>query len=106
MVLPASAGDGTVVDGVDRTVMVAGQTTGTLAVMEPLGRGTLDVVYRTDFCALATMDTDIRIDHKLLVGNHPLVEITANDIGIESWGGTLFQGNDTFPTVLDSGDDF
>ena len=101
--MSAFAGDGAVVDGVDRTIVVTGQAAGALAVMLPLGRGSLDIVDRTDLRTLATLDTDIGVDHELLVRNHPFVEIAANDIGVESGGGTLFQRNDALPTILDDG---
>ena len=91
MILSTFAGDATIVDGVDRTMMVTGKTTSALAVMEPYGGRTLDIIDRTDLRTLATLDTDIGIDHKLLVSNHPLVEIATDDIGIESWGGTLLK---------------
>ena len=90
MVLPAFAGDTTVIDGMDGTIVVTGEAAGTLAVMEPLGRGSLDIIDRADLRTLATLDADIGIDHELLVRNHPFVEITANDIGIEARGGSLF----------------
>ena len=91
VILSAFAGNGTIVDGMDGTIVVTGKTAGTLTVVEPLGRGALDIINRTDLRALATLDTDIGIDHKLLVSNHPLVEIATDDIGIESWGGTLLK---------------
>ena len=91
MILSAFASDGTIVDGMDGTIVVTGKTTGTLTVVEPLGRGALDIIDRTDLRTLATLDTDIGIDHKLLVSNHPLVEIATDDIGIESWGGALLK---------------
>ena len=106
MILATFAGDTTIVDGVDRTVVVTGKTTSALAVMEPYGGRTLDIIDRTDLRTLATLDTDIGIDHKLLVSNHPLVEIAADDIGIESWGGSLLQRHHTLPTVLNGSDDF
>ena len=91
VILSAFAGNGTIVDGVDGTMVVTGKTAGTLTVVEPLGRGALDIIDRTDLRTLATLDTDIGIDHKLLVSNHPLVEIATDDIGIESWGGALLK---------------
>ena len=97
MVLPAFAGDAAVVDGVDGTVVVTGETTGALAVMEPLGRGALDIVDRADLRTLATLDADIGIDHEFLVRNHLFVEVTAYDIGIKPGGGTLFQRHNTLP---------
>ena len=104
-VLSTAAGDGTVVDGVDGTMVVTGKATGTFAVVEPVGGSASDIVHRTDFCAFATFDADIGVDHKLFVRNHPLVEIAAYDIGVEAWGGALLQGYDTPPAILDDGDD-
>ena len=106
MVLSTLAGDGAVVDGVYRTMVVTGQATGTPAVMEPLGRSALDVVDGTDLRTLAALDAEIGIYRELPVRNHPLVEIAADDIGIEPWGGALLQRHDTLASVLDGGDDF
>ena len=106
MVLPALSGDTAVVDGMDGTIVVTGEAAGTLAVMEPYGGRTLDIIDRTDLRTLATLDADIGIDHELLVSNHPLVEIAADDIGIESWGGSLLQRHHTLPTVLNGCKDF
>lgn len=104
-VLSTAAGDGTVVDGVDGTMVVTGKATGTFAVVEPVGGSAGDIVYRTDFCAFATFDADIGVDHKLFVRNHPLVEIAAYDIGVEARGGALLQGYDTLSAILDGSDD-
>lgn len=90
-VLSTAAGNGTVVDGVDGAVVVTGEATGALAVVEPFGRGASDIVDRTDLRTLATLDADIGIDHELPVRYHPLVEIAAYDIGVEAWGGALLQ---------------
>ena len=106
MVLSAFAGDGAVVDGVDRAVMVTGETTGTTAVMEPLGRSALNIIDRTDLRTLATLNAEIGIDHELLIRNHPFVEITSDDIGIESWRGTFLQRYDTLPAIFNGSDDF
>ncbi len=104
MVLPAFTGDTAVVDGVYGTMVVTGETAGTLAVMEPLGRRTLDIVDRTDLHTLATLDADIGINHELLVSNHPFVEIATDDIGIKSRGCTLLQRHNTLPAVSDGSD--
>ena len=77
IVLSTAAGDGAVVDGMNRTVVVTGETTGAFAVVEPFGRSASDIVNRTDFRTLATFDTHIIIDHELPVSYHPLVEIAA-----------------------------
>ena len=77
IVLSTAAGDGAVVDGMNRTVVVTGETTGAFAVVEPFGRSASDIVNRTDFRTLATFDTHIIINHELPVSYHPLVEIAA-----------------------------
>ena len=104
-VLSTAAGDGTVVDGVDGTVVVTGEATGALAVVEPFWRGASNIVDRTDLRTLATLDADISIDHELPVCYHPLVEIAAYDIGVEARGGALLQGYDTLSAILDGSDD-
>ena len=104
MILPAFAGDTAVVDGVYRTIVVTGKTAGTLAVMKPSGRRTLDIVDRTDLRTLATLDAGVGINHELLVSNHPFVEIATDHIGIKSWRCTLFQRHDALPAVLDGCD--
>ena len=75
MVLSTATGDVAVVDGVDGTVVVTGEATGALAVMEPLGWGASDIVDRTDLRTFATLDADISIDHELLVRYHPLEKV-------------------------------
>ena len=105
IVLSTATGDVAVVDGVDWTVVVTGEATGALAVVEPLGWGASDIIDRTDLRTFATLDADISIDHELLIRYHPLVEIAANDIGVEAWGGALLKRHDPLPAVLDGGDD-
>ena len=60
--------------------MVAGQTTGASVVVLPHGRCSDDIVDRTHLLALAALDTDISIDSEFLVGDHPFVEIAADDV--------------------------
>ena len=71
------------------TIMITGQTTGTLSVMLPYGRCTLYIIYRAHLGTLATLDTDILIHREFLVRNHPLVEVSANNVGVESGSGPL-----------------
>ena len=79
-VLQSTTGDPAVVDGVDRTMVITGQTTGAAPVVQPLGWRADDVVDRTYRHAFAATDTDVRIDCKLTVCDHPLVEIAADDV--------------------------
>ena len=70
-----------VVDGMDRTVMIATETTGATAVMLPL-RYFLehDITDRTLLGATSTVDADVTIDGKLLVRNHETVEVGTDDV--------------------------
>ena len=60
--------------------MIAGQTTGTPSVVNPRGRCSFDIIDGTYLGALAALDTHILIDGKLPVRNHPLVEVTADNV--------------------------
>ena len=105
VILPSGTGDLTVVDGVDRTVMIAGQTTGTPSVVNPHGGHSFDVIHRADLGAFATTDTYVLIHRELTVSDHVFVEIAANHIRVESGSGTLFQFLDTTLAISDDGDD-
>ena len=85
--------------------MIAGQTTSTSSVVNPRGRCSFNIIHGTNLRALAALDTHILINGKLLVRDHPLVEIAADDIGIESGRGTLFQFLDAPTPFLDHLDD-
>ena len=104
-ILPSVSRDLTIVDGVDRTVMIACQTTGTPSVVNPHRGHSFDVIHRADLGALATADAYILIHHKLTVSDHVFVEIAANHVGVESGSGTLLQFLDTPFVVSDDGDD-
>ena len=62
------------------TVVITRQTRGTLPSMQPFGRCTFNIVYRAHLQALAASDTDVGIHRELLVCDHPLVEVTADDV--------------------------
>ena len=83
------------------TVVIASQTAGTLPIMQPFGRCTLYIVHRTHLAALPTLDAGVRIDGKLPVRDHLLVEIPANDVGIESGSGTFLKTLDAALTISD-----
>ena len=89
VILSAFAGNGTIVDGVDRTMVVTGKTAGTLTIVEPLGRGALDIIDRTDFGTLAAFDADISIDREFPIGYHPFVKVATYDIGVKPRSGTF-----------------
>ncbi len=85
--------------------MVASQTTSTPSVVKPRGRCSFDIINRTDLLTLAALDTNVIVNGKLLIRNHLLVEIPADDVRIESGGGTFFQFLDTTTPFLDHLDD-
>ena len=87
------------------TMMIAGQTTGTPSVVNPRGRCSFDIIHGTDLGALAALDTHILVDSKLLIRDHPFVEVTADDVGVESGSGSLFQFLDASATFLNHLDD-
>ena len=105
MILSASAGYRAVIDGVSRAVVIAGETTGAVAVMEPLGRRTLNIVDGTDRLAFTTFDADIGVDRKLAVCYHVTVEVASQYIGIESGSSTSFEFDDARATCVDGLDD-
>ena len=82
----------------DRTVVVACQTTGTPSVVNPHRGCAFDVVYRAYLGALATTDTYVLIHRELTVSDHVLVEVAANHVGVESGSGSLLQFLDTAKT--------
>ena len=94
-----------VVDGMHGTKVIAGQTTGTPSVVNPRGRCSFDIIHGADLRTLAALDTHIFIHGEFPVRYHPLVEITADDIGVESGSGTFLQLFDTAPPFLDHLDD-
>ena len=82
IVLSATAGDLAVVDGVDRTMMIAAETTGTAAIIFPCGQSLLqnDVADGTCFLATPAVGADIGIEHEFPVGNHEAVEVGTDDV--------------------------
>jgi hypothetical protein len=105
VILSSGTGDFTIVDGVDGTMVIAGQTTGAAALMEPGRRRACDIVHRTDLGALSTTDAHIIIHHELAVCNHVFVEIATNDIRVESGSGAFLQLLDTTFAVSDDRND-
>ena len=85
--------------------MIAGQATSTPSVVNPRGRCSFDIIHRTDLGTFSALDTHILIDGKLLIRDHPLIEVTTDDVGIESGSGTLFQFLDAPTPFLDHLDD-
>ena len=105
VVLPAASGDLPEVDGVDGTIMVAGQAGGTPSAVQPCRRCSLYVIHGAYLHAFAAPDAGIAVYGELLVGNHLLVEVVADDVRIESGSGSFLQFLDAAPAVLDDADD-
>ena len=82
IILTAAAGDVAEVDGVLRTMVVAGQAAGAATVVVPNREtvGQRDVARGAHLLAPATMDASLAVDGELLVGHHAAVEITADDM--------------------------
>jgi hypothetical protein len=80
VILVALSRDAAIVNGMYGTVVITSQTAGTLSVVQPRGRRTCDIVYRTHLAALAAAGAYVFIDGELLVSNHLLVEVSANDV--------------------------
>ena len=93
VILSAFAGDTAIVDSVDGTVVIASQTAGAPPVVKPLRRSAFDIVDRTDLGTPSAPGTYVLVDRELAVGNHPFVEITADDVRIEAGSGSPFQFN-------------
>ena len=104
-VLPSGAGDAAIVDGVGGAVVVAGEATGTAAIVEPGRRGASDVIHRTDLSAFATLDAAVRINLELAVCDHATVEIGSQHVRIEARGGSMFQFLNAPFAIPDDGDD-
>ena len=87
VVLSAFAGDWSVVDGVDGTMMIAAETTCTAAIVFPFGRfAECYVADRTHLRTFPAVDADVGIDGKFLVGYHEAVEIGSDDVAEGPWG--------------------
>jgi hypothetical protein len=80
VILVALSRDVAVVDGMHGTVVITSQTAGTPSIVKPRGRCALNIIYRTHLAALAAAGAYVFIDGELLVSNHLLVEVSANDV--------------------------
>ena len=81
IVLSTLACNTSIIDGMDRTVVIAAETTGAVTATLPEGNvGKHDIAYRTFLGATPTMDACIHIDGELPVRNHEAVEVGANDM--------------------------
>ena len=79
--MAALAGDVPVIDGVDRTVMIAAETTCAAAIIFPLWHiGKLNVADRAFLRTATAVDTHVGIDGELPVGYHVAVEVGAYDV--------------------------
>ena len=83
------------------TMVITGQTTSTPSVVNPRRRCSFDIIHGTDLGAFAALDTHIFIDSEFPVCNHPLIEVSADDVGLESGCGSLFQFLDASTPFLD-----
>ena len=87
VILSAFAGDLAVVDGVDGTMVIAAETTCAAVIIFPFGRfAKYDVTDRAYLRTFATVDADVGIDGKFLVGDHEAVEICSDDVAKGPWG--------------------
>ena len=80
--MSAPARNTPIVDGVDRTMMIAAETTRTAAIIFPyrcVVEG--DVADWAHLGTLAAVDADVGIDGELPVSNHEAVEVGADDVG-------------------------
>jgi hypothetical protein len=105
IILPSGTGDASIVDSMGGAVMIAGETTGTTAIMEPGRRCARDVVDRTDLSTFATSDAGIGINHELAISNHVLVEVCPQHIGVEARGGSTLEFLYATFAVPDDGND-
>ena len=80
-ILSALACDLSIIDGMNRTVMVAAETACATAVVFPVWNVFKpDVAYRTLFGATTAVNTDIAVNGELLVSNHKTVEVSTDDM--------------------------
>ena len=81
VILSALAGDWSVVDGMDWTMMIAAETTCAAAIIFPFGRfAKYDVTDRAYLRTFAAMGADVGIDGEFLVGYHEAVEVGPDDV--------------------------
>ena len=86
VILSAFAGDLAVVDGVDGTMVIAAETTCAAVIIFPFGCFVkLYVADGTHLQTFATVDADVGIDGKFLVGDHEAVEICSDDVAKGPW---------------------
>lgn len=84
IILSAFTGDVAIVDGMNGTVMIAGEAAGAVAVAAPYGEfvgAEGDVACWTDFGAQTAVKADIGVNTERLIGNHEAVEEAADDVG-------------------------
>ena len=87
VILSALASDLAVVDGVDGTMVITAETTCAAVIIFPFGCFVkLYVADRAYLRTFATVDADIGIDGKFLVGDHEAVEICSDDVAEGPWG--------------------
>ena len=81
VILSTLSGDTSVVDGVNRTMMIAAETTCAAAIMFPFRNTVKDnVIDRALFGTTATMCADVAVDGELLVAYHEAVEVGPDDV--------------------------
>ena len=86
VILSTFAGDLAVVDGVDGTMVIAAETTCAAVIIFPFGCFVkLYVADGTHLRTFATVDADVGIDGKFLVGDHEAVEICSDDVAEGPW---------------------
>ena len=87
IILSALTGNPSVVDGVDGTMVITAETTCAAVIIFPFGCFVkLYVADRAYLRTFATVDADIGIDGKFLVGDHEAVEICSDDVAEGPWG--------------------
>ena len=105
VILVALSRNAAVVDSVHGTVVITGQTTGTFPIVKPRGRCTFNIVNRAHLTTFATAGACVTVHSELLVSNHLLVEVGADDVGVESGSGAFLQFFDAPFAVFDDADD-
>lgn len=89
-------------DGVVRTVVIAGEAGEAILVVQPLGifaMTALDIAHGTDVGADATFHTLVFLHMESLVGDEHVLEETAHYLGEEPWDRTLYQSAYAFLPV-------
>ena len=77
IVLSSLTGDFSVVDGMLRAVVIAGQTAGTRIIVLPSRQSIYQtyIACRTNFFTFSAMDTYVSIDSEFAIGNHMSIEV-------------------------------